>query len=385
MLAVVLLATGACGAPRPAAVDPGCEAVQGGTVKLPAQVGAVYALPFDPVTQPQALATQAATDCGPPFVLADAPELISQDGITAEAPVDGTTVFFYYARTGSTAPMYFLPTVINRGKHPITVTVRRAGAEVADTTPATDLKMEVAYLKQTVDEVVTVAPQHWAYLDPTATNHPAANLQLGVGQFLLATSGPATLALVATTDPSTADPLTMAVLPKPAVHHSAGRGLFPHADRVIDFSANAYPVVFALDRNSTLLDPYITGTDPTTGASATNVGNYGILYHVHLTLHGTPGTVLGVFLSPSGPGQSVAEGTIASALQFPSGQTVALPASGNPVRFANDAVLLDTVTLDGQGQGTADLRLLPPSGLDAQMHLSVLPLSAAQEMFSPLA
>jgi hypothetical protein len=39
--------------------------------------------------------------------------------------------------------------------------------------------------------------------------------------------------------------------------------------------------------------------------------------------------------------------------------------------------------LNAQGQGHADFRILPPSGLDAQMHLTVLPLAQAQRLFSP--
>lgn len=362
-------------------VQAGCEASFSGTATLPSDAGAVYDLPFDPASQPPTLSTSAATDCGPPLVLADAPEQVSQSGLTAEAPVTGTFELFYYQRTGATsAPLYFLPTVINRGKTAIHVTVARAGATVGATAPTTDMLFEDAFLKTTMHQVLTVPPNGWVWLDPSATEHATAPNGLAVGQFLLATSGPATVAVVATPTPANADPLHMQVLP--IVHNdSAGRGLFPHAVRWMSFAAQTYPVVFPLDRTSKTLDPYITGTDPATGLPATDVGNYGVLYQVHIALHGTPGTVLGVFLAAGGPGRSQAEADVADVEELPGHHTVMLPADNQPPSAPNAGVLMTTVTIPSSGTGQVDVRLLPPSGLDALMHIVVLPMTKVELAF----
>ncbi len=363
-------------------VQAGCEASFAGTATLPSDAGAVYVLPFDPANQPMTLSTAVGTDCGPPLVLADAPEQVSQSGLTAEAPVTGTFELFYYQRTGATsAPLYFLPTVINRGKTAIHVTIARAGATVGATAPTTDMMFEDEFLKTTVHQVLTVQPNRWVWLDPSATEHATAPNGLAVGQFLLATSGPVTVAVVATPSPAKADPLDMKVLP--IIHNdSAGRGLFPHSARQMSFAAHTYPVVFPLDRTSKTLDPYVTGTDSATGLPATDVGNYGVLYQVHLALNGTPGTVLGVFLSAGGPGSAQAEADVADVEQLPGNHTVMLPADDEPPSASNAGVLMTTVTIPPNGTGQVDVRLLPPSGLDALMHIVVLPMSQVELAFT---
>jgi hypothetical protein len=343
-------------------------------VAAPALTGAVYTLPFDPTTRTGLLPVAAAVDCGPPLILADAPEAVRQTGLTAEAPLRGTASLFYYQRNAGTSPLYILPALINKGTRSVQVTLERAGAIVNPTEPGSDMFFEYEYLDRTMHQVLTVPAGGWVWIDPAQTEHPLAGQQLAVGQFLLSATGPVTVAVAATFDPATANPTQMQVLP--ILHHdSAGRGVFPHSDRVVTFRASSYPAVFRLDSSN--LDPYVTGTDPATGQPATDVGNYGLLYHVHLMLRGAAGTELGVFLSPSGACPPQASGTIADAEQLPAGQTLLLPADGQPVCFPNNAVLLTAVRLNAQGTAQAAVRLFPPSGLDAAMHLTVMPLAQA--------
>jgi len=93
----------------------------------------------------------------------------------------------------------------------------------------------------------------------------------------------------------------LSILPRD-VHQ---RGTFPYADKVYD-SAAGYAidtadgiVQFSLAYN-TANDPYAVGVDATDGSPQILVGNYGILYRMHLNTSASDGQKLGFLFNPRG-------------------------------------------------------------------------------------
>lgn len=362
----------------------GCGVAAQVTPSATTGLGAVYQLPFAPSQQTVVHATGPAQDAGPPLLEIDNAESVTGQGLSGLTTMQpGTFVLFYYKRNLSNGPLYFLPVLINHGSRPVTVTVTRKGASVGPTSVGTDMAFEYAYLKQTIRRTIVVPADGWKWLDPALTTTPTqGNSIVAAGQFLASTSGPVEVGLVAVSDPSTANPLTLPL--QPAVLDEGpsalrGQGLFTHSQRTLSFQIRKLPSTFVLasDRShpkSTLLDPYITGTDPPTGPSilATDAGNYGMLYHVHIAISGQPGQQVGIFLSGNGPMAMVGDTE-----QLLNGQAVMLPVNGFGTRLADAGVLLATATLNGSGQQTVRFHIFPPSGLSAIMFITVLPMSNA--------
>lgn len=358
-----------------------CDTVSQSVASSPSNLGAVYQLPLDLKTTPVIHATGPAVDCGPPLIEADNPEAVSTPGISAEASVQGGSFeFFYYQRTASPTPLYFLPALINHSGSAVTVVITREGTSVGPIAAETNMAFEFDYLNAIIHRQVIVPPHGWAWFDPSLTQTPTVSGHLAVGQFELTANGPVTAAMVATGNPSTANPLTMSVLAPE--NNGAGRGIFPNSDREMTFQVQSYPSVFVLSADhyhprSRALDPYVQGTDPTTGLPTQDTGNYGILYHVHIALHGTPHEVIGVFLSAATPGAAIGD-----AEQFRDGNALQLPATGTATSIPNAGILMTEVTLDSAGNGQAYFRLFPPSGLAAITHITVMPVSGAQLLFT---
>jgi hypothetical protein len=247
----------------------------------------------------------------PSLLFSDSPETPSSDGVLyADTVGPGTYRLYVYQANGGSSARKFPLVVLAQGSD-VHVSIVRRGL---GGTPSTDYvgvgKAAVLdWLASTGAGTVTVPAGTRVLLDPALDALHAGSQQLVNAIYDVTLDAAAKISFVSVGATEDAATLTasLPLLPKDPNHD---RGTFPGAERW--FVAKA-----PLDASSlrTLrigdvpLDPPLTGTDRTTGASASLGGNYGVLYRVQVQLAATAGVTLFARGGDWGGGGDVPPGT----------------------------------------------------------------------------
>ena len=213
-------------------------------------------------------------------------KLYEDSALEATSGTDYNRIFLYHTNGNSSDHMKFTVLIKNLGCSSATLRVERKGRAGPTTHYAYGGKVAFfRWLNSESDEEVEIAPGETVSLDTALDTTLARETYLMHGIWDYSFTQPHQVTICALNPDD--DPLSVCpgleVLPRDT--HT--RGTFPNADKtyaavadtIIDTSGDIQQ--FPIAQQSTG-DTYALGTDATDGAEVTNVGNYGILYHIYL-------------------------------------------------------------------------------------------------------
>ncbi len=150
--------------------------------------------------------------------------------------------------------------------------------------------------------------------------------------------------------------LSLPVLPR---NQQQVRGVFPTSDCLVNIQAGSNAEKITLGLEEPGHDSWVEGTDPLTGETIRNIGNYGVVYRVKITAP----EKTGVLLNPRGS-------IFKAAFQAAGGQVYKVPETGHFTGLQKAATL--GVLEAGQ---TKEFIYTPPSGSDTPLIIALLPES----------
>jgi hypothetical protein len=246
---------------------------------------------------------------GGKLILSDSPESPTTRGKLYEDGKLGATsgatynrIFVYHANGNSTNKLKFAVLVKNLGSATGTLTVQQKGTAGPTTSYAYGGKMALyRWLTSAASAGVSVPAGSTVRLDTTFDSTQAASTYLmhGIWDYSFTQPHQVTIcALDPADDPITVGP-TLPLLAR-SVHK---RGTFPNADKIYNSAvgntintSNGIQQFSIAQQTST--DTYAAGVDATDGSAMTNLGNYGVLYRIHLNAASGDGRNLGFLLNP---------------------------------------------------------------------------------------
>lgn len=322
------------------------------------------------------VAVQRYRDVGPPLVFSDNPEVVFGPGLLARASVAGAFRIMGYHSNAVATPMIFAWLVKNPGSRTVTVAVYRMALAQGRTTDANLVGQEAAwqFFRGTAQRRFSLPPGAAAWIFPAEIRHPVALGHVQVDMADVVASERVVVAEAAMTRPSLAEALRLPPERYAASQgDGAGRGLFPHSERVVYLSLRGPRAVFwvASGRPD---DPYVTGVDPLTGDRARDVGNYGVTYRVVVTVRGgaTPERA-GLFLSTGSPSQEIEDDTLSDAMWVPRVGAVRVPADNYfSITNPHDVVFVESRSVPPRGRATLTFDLVPPAGCNAMVNVLLL-------------
>jgi len=248
------------------------------------------------------------TWAGGKLIFSDSPEKpttrgkLYEDASLSSTGSENNRVFVYHVN-GYKKKMKFAVLLTNTGSSSGTLTVQKSGTAGPSTSYLYAGKMAFyRWLASTASAPTNVAPGSTVQL-VTDIETPAAKnyLMHGIYDYNFDQSHKITICVLNERDNVLGVCPGLSVLPRD-VHQ---RGTFPYADKTYD-SAAGYTInttdgvtQFSLAYN-TPDDPYAVGTDVTDGSPQTLVGNYGVLYRMHLNTAAPDGQKLGFLFNPRG-------------------------------------------------------------------------------------
>ncbi|HHT28474.1 MAG TPA: hypothetical protein GXZ82_14715 [Firmicutes bacterium] len=221
------------------------------------------------------------TDIPGQLVFSDHPEYLDAAGIASRSTVNGAFRIYTYHVNRTDRPIYILTWLVNRTEQPVTVRVIREGLSGPE--------VNYGYNGQTVlqeyfgtqqERVFTIPPGEFRIADPQLTYKPAKTQQLVHGIYDVVTDGPVDV-LVGGAYQTETDPDTLPLLE--VSKGGAGRGLFTVTERHAEFTVNDRLAVVRLASGRTE-DPWVTGVDQIDNTSVELKGNYGVVYHIDVTV-----------------------------------------------------------------------------------------------------
>lgn len=240
------------------------------------------------------------TPYGGLLLLSDSPETTADDGILYQDTVQGTARLFFHHVNAAAVDKKVVVVLENEGEHVAEVVVYRRGLAG----PGLDyLKVgkeaQTNYFRGTELETVTVPAKGYALLDSALDKLVVKQDMLvnGIYDFIANQPVKVKVMMLPYRSHTGLFARTAAVLP---TDKDRLRGTFPGMDRMV-LPARPYnpaedgPVAITLADNK--IDPYVVGVDKTTGLSALNYGNYGVVYR--LFFPGETGMVA-YYLNPRG-------------------------------------------------------------------------------------
>ena len=248
-----------------------------------------------------ALPATVSTPPGAPTLLfSDNPETVSQPSILYQATASGP-VRLYYDHTNNTgATAHFAVLLTNNGSAPITYEVDR-WLETTSGGPKAQGETVAAGLLAPPGLIIaegTLAPGATIPLDPAEASIPIPDGAGVQGAYDVKLGGPAQVTFAMMNDTQAQHPvlaLTSGALSQAPSGDGAGRGTYKGAARDIAVTPSAsQPEALTLADGKS--DPYLTGTDATTGKTTTDYGNYGVTYRIT----GTPSVTTAVVAVPIG-------------------------------------------------------------------------------------
>jgi hypothetical protein len=250
---------------------------------------------------------------GGELIFSDSPEYPDTSGILyqdSNVPATSGTnyhrVFLYHVNGNTAGPQKFAVILTNLGAGNGSLTVRRTGTAGPSTSYMYVGKVAFErWLNSTAAPPVLVVAGGSVELDTTfdalAANYSA--LLHGIWDYSFDQPHQITVcALDPADDPVSVCP-ALAVLPR----DTHQRGTFPNADKIYDTAVGVS--IDTLDGIQQLPiaansanDPAATGVDATDASPVTLAGNYGIVYHMHLSTKASDGKRLGLLFNPRGGG-----------------------------------------------------------------------------------
>lgn len=268
----------------------------------------IDALPLLPHTE---------TDAPPALLLSDDPETVHTPSVMYEASVSGTVLTYFDHINATGAPARFALLLQNPGPQPLAYTVENGMETTAGGPKSQGEQISAALLGNPQPGASGTLPAGQTIsLDPSSPVLGAYGAILGFYELRLDGTGRVAFAL-APAGQNPAQLYSQGKLELAATGDGAGRGSFPDATRTIELTPSAtQPQAFLLADGRQ--DPYVTGTDATSGQAVTDQGNFGVVYHIE----GSPSVPTALVAVPVGGGYLGALAT--------GGQVVAAPHSVLP-------------------------------------------------------
>ena len=257
----------------------GLQGATAGGVGTPLGLGGlkVSALPALP-------AAVTAPSQAPTLLFSDNPETVSQPEILYQATVSGPARLYYDHTNATGATAHFVVLITNQGSAPVTYAVDR-WLETTSGGPKAQGETVAAGLLAPAGIIVasgSLQPGATVPLDPAEASiaiPPGTGVQ---GAYDVTLGGPAQVTFALMNDAQAVAPartLQSGELQLASDGDGAGRGTYTAAARDIALTPSAVqPEALVLADGKA--DPYLSGTDATTGKSTTDYGNYGVTYRI---------------------------------------------------------------------------------------------------------
>jgi hypothetical protein len=306
-------------------------------------------------------------DGAPTLLFSDSPETPSSDGVLyADTVGPGSYRLYVYQANGGAASRKFPVVILNQGPSDAHVVIARRGLGGAPSTDYVGIGKAAVldWLASTGAGTVTVPPSTRVLLDPALDALQANAQQLVHAIYDVTLDAPVKVSFVSVASAEDAATLT-ASLPLLPADPNHTRGTFPGAERWFLASAAVDgSTLRTLRLGEAPLDPPLSGTDATSGMSATLGGNYGVLYRLEAQLSVAAGLTIFARGGPWGGGAIVPAGMDGTT------SPVSLPSATSALPAGNQAVLLGRFAA-----ATAfDARLLSAGGSSLPIDVAVAPL-----------
>jgi hypothetical protein len=303
----------------------------------------------------------------PTLLFSDSPETPSTDGVLyADSIGPGSYRLYVYQANAGSASRKFPVVVLNQGASDAHVVIVRRGLGGSPSTDYVGVGKAAAidWLASSGAGTVTVPAATRVLLDPAldALHANTQELVHAIYDVTLDASLKVSFVSVASGEDAASVTASLALLPADANHT---RGTFPGAERwLLATTAVDATTLRRLRLGDAPLDPPLSGTDATSGASVTLGGNYGVVYRLGVQLSASAGLAAFARGGDWGGGAGVPAGADGTA------SPVALPLAKSALSAGNQAVLLGRFAT-----GTAlDVQLLSAGGSSLPIDVAVAPL-----------
>ncbi len=256
--------------------------------------------------------SMSETWAGGKLIFSDSPESPSVKGklyedttLSSTSGTDYNRVFLYHVNGQSGSKrMKFTVLIKNLGSTTGTLTVQQTGTAGPTTSYLYAGKLGFyRWLTSTAGSGTNVSAGQTVRLDSTFDSITAAPnyLMHGIWDYSFTQPHQITICALGQND----DPLTVCPGLSVLSRDTHQRGTFPYSNKVYDTASGI--VVDTIDgiqqlpiAGNTTNDTAAIGTDQTDGSSQTLVGNYGVLYRMHLNTTSSDSTNFGFLLNPRG-------------------------------------------------------------------------------------
>lgn len=355
--------TGAAEVGSAALLQPGGRIIS--PEELTGNIGAMVTLPVPGFML--ATGTLSYRDVNGPLLFSDNPESITGEGIAYRDEVSGYARVYVYHANAELQPKYFLTWLINRGDEPVTVRVLREafGGPGVDYGFIGQSVLQDYFGPQTERTIVIPAGER-ELLDPKAARRAARQYGLVHGIYDIAVDGTVEVAVVAASvqrDPDTLPDFA----PKEPV--GFGRGIFAVTERYVNATVGDVPSGILVSAGNET-DPWILGRDAVFGQETYLAGNYGVVYHIDLTVDVTSPKKVRFFMAPGfsggcpmAPSIRITGGEHGSFGAEEGGLVVRVPHDGDLyMTRADQAAFLGEILVEPGDPRTLRLDFIPPGG-----------------------
>jgi hypothetical protein len=317
---------------------------------------------------------------GPTLVFSDGPEQVPGPGILYQDTLTGAVRVYLYHVNASSQPLYIGALLTDTGSAPVTIDLTASGEAGPSTNfVAVGKEAEHQWFEPMAPREFTLLPGRSRFLGQLAQEAVQPGQAVNGIYDFIASGGAVEVSVVAQSHavPSTAG---LRVLPSPQLN-AAGtpmRGTFVGANLTCTTSAP-----LTLPQDGRLMFSFGQGGDTGSflvgqsavdgGARVVDYGNYGVLYHVDLSVDNSPSSMYDTYallLHPRGnpfAGASITTGGVGTAGLVP------LPQNQPFVENPDDALLLGTYELTPSVPTTVDVRWMSAAATALPIDLLLYP------------
>lgn len=332
---------------------------------------------INPLACPEVAMTQTWT--GGKLIFSDSPEspsvrakLYEDTGLQATSGTNYNRIYVYHVNGKASGKGKFTVLIKNNGSTSATLTIQKKGISGPTTNYLYAGKVAFQrWLDSTAGTPVSIPAGSTVQLDTSfevAVN--PSNLMHGIWDYSMTQAHTVTVCALNQSDaPLTVCP-GLAVASRDPNHQ---RGTFPNADKVYDTAAGVqvdtvdgiqqFPIA-----GNTANDSNASGIDATDGSAQVLVGNYGVLYRMHLNVKTSDSKNFGFLLNPRGGAWGGAVWAVAGIT--PGGKFLIPPTTGSVSTNTNAAV--EGKYAPGAGM-TAWLQFMPTGGSSFPLRFVVVP------------
>lgn len=334
--------------------------------ELTGNIGAMVTLPVPGLMFANSTFTYG--DVNGQLLFSDNPESITGEGIAYRDRVSGYARVYVYHANAEVQPKYFLTWLINRSDEPVTVRVFRE----AIGGPGVDYgfigqSVLQDYLGPQTERIIVVPPGGRELLDPKATRRPVRQYALVHGIYDIEVDGTVEVAVVAVNAMDT-DPDTLADY-EANDPVGFGRGIFDVTERHVNVTVGdvASGILIASGQET---DPWVLGHDAVFDRGTYLAGNYGVVYHIDMTVDVTSPKKVRFFMAPGfsgacpmAPSIRITDRDHAYFGANEEGLVVRVPHDGNLTMSQADlAAFLGETLVEPGDPRTLRLDFIPPGG-----------------------